>query len=79
MQDAVQLAVKKYKTASFESITYFGDGSWDFRTCKNLNVPLIGIDCNNRNVLQPLGVPYVFKDYTDRAMIYEAMRSLRQK
>lgn len=73
MQQAVHKAIAHYQTAAFSRITYFGDGIWDYHTCQKLNVPLIGIDCNGREVLQSLGVPHVFTDYLDRARLFQVL------
>ena len=74
--DAVANSVKHYKTASFEKIIYFGDGVWDKKTCDLLHIPLIGIDLKQTGTLTGLGVRQVFRDYSDRAMLYRAIENL---
>ncbi|WP_273565462.1 HAD family hydrolase [Maribacter halichondriae] len=38
-----------------DRIIYFGDGTWDFLTCKKLNIEFIGIDNSKNNKLKKLG------------------------
>ena len=35
-----------------ERIIYFGDGEWDYKTCKNLGIEFIGIDVQNDGKLK---------------------------
>jgi len=74
VRDAIAQAKEQYST-SFENILYFGDGEWDFKTCKNLGIPFIGVDCTNNGKLKKLGAPYVIKDYTDQEFALEQMKA----
>lgn len=63
VKSAIKLSEEKHQ-CTFDQMLYFGDGSWDFKTCNNLNIPLIGIDFEGTNKLQGLGVKHVFQDYS---------------
>ncbi len=45
-------------------IIYFGDGLWDYKTCKNLGIRFIGIDYMNNGKLRNAGANQVFRDFT---------------
>ena len=57
----------------FEEIIYFGDGIWDFNTCRNVGIRFIGIDCTNNGKLLNLGTKNVFNDYLDKEIILQVM------
>jgi len=46
-------------------IIYFGDGVWDFKTCRNLGIKFIGIDIEDDKKLTNLGAKTVFRNYLD--------------
>ncbi len=69
-QHAIEQAKEKHNT-NFEKIIYFGDGEWDFKTCKQLGIPFIGIDILNDGKLKKLGAKTVFQNF-------EAMEDLLQ-
>ncbi len=50
-------------------IVYFGDGIWDYNTCKNLGIRFIGIDILNDEKLKNIGAKIVFQDYSNAAAI----------
>lgn len=68
-----QLAIKetqvKQKLASFDSITYVGDGIWDFQTTKALGFNFIGIDFHQNNKLINAGAERIINDFTDLEQI----------
>ena len=75
-EDIVQDAIKKsrdFYAASFESTIYFGDGAWDLKTCQNIAIPFIGVDCNRSGKLKQLGAPHVIHDYLDQRLVFEIM------
>ena len=47
----------------FKEIIYFGDGEWDYLTCKKLNIRFIGIDVDGNGILKKLGAEAVFENY----------------
>jgi len=46
-----------------EEIIYFGDGTWDYKTCQNLGIKFIGIDNKGNEKLKKLGAKLLFKDF----------------
>ena len=59
-----------------EHIVYFGDGTWDYHTCRELDIDFIGIDFHQNQKLKSLGAPYVFQDFQDAKSIQSAMEAL---
>ena len=62
-----QIKLKTKKEA--ERIIYFGDGEWDYKTCKNLGIEFIGIDIEEDDKLRKLGAQIVFKNYIKKEEI----------
>lgn len=62
-QKAIELAKQKYGVKEFSKTIYVGDGVWDFRTCRNLGIPLIGIDVRGNGKLAALGHQMILRDY----------------
>ena len=56
----------------FESITYFGDGLWDYKSTIKLGIDFIGVDFNDKHKLQDAGVQRVIKSFAevDRIMAW---------
>lgn len=73
-QDVMDQLKKKTK-AEPERIIYFGDGAWDYKTCKNLNIEFIGIDINNDGKLDRLGAKTVFQNYLDKETLLKDLKS----
>ncbi len=69
---AIHEAEKTYGQ-SFEEIIYFGDGVWDFKTCKAMGIRLIGIDVAKDGKLAALGTKHVFHDYLDQQAILDCL------
>jgi len=67
-----QLESKVQKTP--EQIIYFGDGEWDFKTCKNLGIKFIGIDINGEGKLNSLGAETVFRNYLNKEDILNELK-----
>ncbi len=62
----------KHKTGSSpDRIIYFGDGVWDYNTCKKLGIDFIGIDYKNNKKLKNIGAQLIFKDYLNPQIILE--------
>ena len=49
----------------FDSITYFGDGLWDYKTTQQLGIDFIGVDVKNNDRLKNAGALNVLSDYSD--------------
>ena len=77
-REAITLhTVEQAKTSygfDFQDIIYFGDGEWDFKTCKNLGIPFIGIDITNNNKLKLLGAKNVFQNYLNPSEILNILQ-----
>lgn len=79
--DIIQAAIRASATwyaTDFDCIVYFGDGVWDFRTCQQLNIPLIGVDCRQNGVLADLGLSKIIKDYTQKEPLMQWLMECRQ-
>ena len=63
-------ALKKHKIKKFESITYFGDGLWDFKTTKKLEIDFVGVDLKNDGRLINNGAKKVISNFTDSEKIF---------
>lgn len=61
--NCIRQAEKKYQHR-FEDIIYFGDGKWDYLTCKKLGIQFIGIDNVGNGKLKSWGSKIVFQDFT---------------
>ena len=72
--DTIAQAEKKYN-GKFSEIIYFGDGIWDYKTCKNLGIRFIGIDILNDGKLKDLGTEVVFENFLDTPRILEVLKS----
>ena len=76
IEKAIALAKEKYNLTSFEKVIYVGDGIWDLKACKEKNIPLIGIDCNENGVLKKEGVSNVFKDFSNQKEFLKVVESI---
>jgi len=61
----IKEALKKNNVREFESITYFGDGLWDFKTTRTLGIDFIGVDFKNNGKLINIGAEKVIKNFTE--------------
>lgn len=65
-KEIIQLAIReatKYNN-HFEKIFYFGDGIWDYKAAKSLNIEFIGVDFKRNNKLSNLEVKNIINDYS---------------
>jgi phosphoglycolate phosphatase-like HAD superfamily hydrolase len=65
LMEAIEQSKQHYKTKEFDSVIYFGDGEWDYKTTCELQIPFIGVDINNDKKLNKLGVQDVINDFYD--------------
>lgn len=66
----VKLAIKRaedfYKTKDFERTVYIGDGVWDIKMSRQLNLPFIGVgDGETIKVLSDLGARHFLPDFSN--------------
>lgn len=64
--------------SGIQQVVYFGDGKWDVETCRQLNVPMVGLDITGKKQLKALGVQHVYHNYLDAASVIDSVRSLLQ-
>ncbi len=62
---AIEEAQNKHKINSFDSVVYFGDGLWDFKTTSKLGIDFIGVDFLNNGKLQKAGCSTIIRDFTN--------------
>ena len=67
----------KHHIKGFETITYFGDGLWDFKTTQKLEINFIGVDSKNNGYLKDNGAKQVIKDFIEPEKILNWIRSAR--
>lgn len=65
----VQEAQNKHQLNVFDSITYFGDGLWDYRTTELLGINFVGVDIHRNGKLAKVGVDQIINDYTNPTQI----------
>jgi hypothetical protein len=62
---------------ALSSVVYFGDAPWDVRVTEMLQIPMIGIG-RRFEELRSLGLPHVFRDYSNPDAIIEVLRGLKR-
>lgn len=62
---AIEESLVKEQVVEFDSITYVGDGLWDFKIAEGLNINFIGVDHSNNNKLIEAGAIEVLTDLTN--------------
>ena len=60
---AIKESLKKSNARNFESITYIGDGVWDYKTSTKLGLRFVGIDNNKNGDLTKVGAKIIFSDF----------------
>ncbi len=75
VQQAIDLAADFYGVSQFHQIIAVGDGIWDWRTAKNLDLHFIGIGEKNKAELMGQNSPVHIKDWTnfDLATVLETI------
>ena len=71
--------ILKQQTYSPESIYYFGDGLWDYKTCKNLGIHFIGVDRHRNGRLQKAGAEHIIQDYKNVEHILNLLDLKKEK
>jgi phosphoglycolate phosphatase-like HAD superfamily hydrolase len=70
------IAKSNLKTGKvFEKVIYCGDGTWDYLTAKDINIPFIGIDYHSNGKLARLGATKIINDYKDTQKFFELLES----
>jgi phosphoglycolate phosphatase-like HAD superfamily hydrolase len=69
-------AKKYYGKDKFDSITYFGDGKWDYLSARELGLRFVGVDHYDTGKLAIAGANHVINDFSDTEavlkLIYQA-------
>jgi len=65
--------LKENTQNKIDRIIYFGDGTWDFLTCQNLNIDFVGIDIFENNKLKKMGAQIIFNNFEQKELIYKAL------
>jgi phosphoglycolate phosphatase-like HAD superfamily hydrolase len=65
IRDVIKQATSLYEGMKLENIIYVGDGIWDYKAAKELDIGFIGVDSDNNGTLQGLGITKLVKDYSD--------------
>lgn len=60
---AIKGSIEKYGVERFDSITYFGDGPWDLKASRELNLNFVGVDHQHTGKLNALGAEIVISDF----------------
>ena len=64
LQTGIEKSLEKYGQKKFEKIVSIGDGVWDARTARNLNLDFIGIASGKKaEALREAGANYIVKDF----------------
>ncbi len=71
---AIAQAEEKHKN-KFSEIIYFGDGIWDYETCKSLGIRFIGIDILKDGKLKDLGTEFVFENFLPTQSILKVLNT----
>lgn len=65
----IKEALENNNVKEFESITYFGDGLWDFKTTQTLGIDFIGVDFKNNRKLINMGAKKVIANFSESEKI----------
>jgi phosphoglycolate phosphatase-like HAD superfamily hydrolase len=66
LQATVSQSLKQYSLSSFGKIVSIGDGLWDVRTARRLNLTFLGVGCGeSAAMLHQAGARHVIKDFAD--------------
>jgi phosphoglycolate phosphatase-like HAD superfamily hydrolase len=74
LNDAILQAQSHYQTV-FDRVVYIGDGMWDVRTTRNLNLPFVGVgtgECAAR--LRNAGAAHIIPDFNDFSQFLVSLR-----
>lgn len=71
--EAIEQSKRQYGIENFDSVVYFGDGEWDYKTTSELQIPFVGVDINNDKKLRKLGVPTIINDFTNITEIFSLL------
>ncbi|NUQ35421.1 MAG: hypothetical protein HUU29_10835, partial [Planctomycetaceae bacterium] len=65
-----------HQRTSFDKVVYIGDGPWDVKACKRLNLPFLGVrDDGLHDSLKSRGAHNVITNYADHSHALEMLES----
>lgn len=68
LQLAIEKSLKHYRQSKFDKTVSIGDGVWDVRTARKLDLDFIGIASGKQaKLLRNEGASYIIKDFSDYA------------
>ncbi len=70
MRYAFDQAEQKHQK-ELKKIIYFGDGVWDYKTCKGMDIPLVGVDFHKNGNLAAAGQKVVIENYLNQEAVLE--------
>jgi len=63
---AITRSLTRYHKTGFERVVSVGDGAWDLRAARRLNLPFVGVGTGpDRDALLEDGASHVIRDYAD--------------
>ncbi len=65
VQEAINKAKTFYAVKEYNTIISFGDGFWDLKTAKNLNLHFVGVGASKQIQFAEAGVKYCLKDWLE--------------
>lgn len=75
--EIIKLAIRETKEVTqvekFDSITYFGDGMWDFLTTQKLSINFIGVDYQRNNILSTAGAETIINDFQNIEKVHSLL------
>ncbi len=75
---AIELAAQKHSTTEFDKKVYVGDGLWDIRTTRKLNIPFVGIAYEKPpERLQEAGAVNILPHYKNYAKFLQALTEVK--
>lgn len=71
-KDVIQ-QLERQTARKADQVIYFGDGAWDYKTCRNLGIQFIGIDSLGDGKLSAMGAGTVFPHFLAIDQIIKAI------
>lgn len=62
---------------AFDHVVYVGDGLWDLKATRELNLPMVGIDYGHTGRLEAAGAALVIPDYEDYSLFVRCLERTR--
>jgi phosphoglycolate phosphatase-like HAD superfamily hydrolase len=80
LRAAMQRAGQEYGRDAFEDVVYVGDGVWDVRAARSLEIGFLGLAAGNKAVrLVEEGASFVLADFSDPVQVVEYLEAAARK